>query len=126
MCLFKQYFQYGYWKNAVIQKHGAVASWRHLIPGAAVLGNLLLVLGIVILGSRHTGFFRLGCGLLIFETLLYAALAIASGSPYTKRLPVLLLLAPACFIYHTSYGSGFLLGFIHFGRRSSENRSSAS
>jgi GT2 family glycosyltransferase len=36
--LFLQYFQYGYWKVRVIQKHKRPASARHLVPGLFVLG----------------------------------------------------------------------------------------
>jgi glycosyltransferase involved in cell wall biosynthesis len=48
--LFRQYFQYGFWKVAVIRKHRVPASWRHLVPGAFVLGNIAL-LAAVILGA---------------------------------------------------------------------------
>ena len=41
--LAKQYFDYGFWKIAVIRKHGSVASWRHLVPGVALLLNLGLI-----------------------------------------------------------------------------------
>src|ERR1700686_1882952 len=30
--VFRQYFQYGFWKVAVIRKHRKPASWRHLVP----------------------------------------------------------------------------------------------
>ncbi len=40
--LFLQYFQYGYWKVAVIRKHRIPASWRHLVPGAFMAANLAL------------------------------------------------------------------------------------
>jgi hypothetical protein len=39
--LFRQYFQYGYWKVRVIQKHKLPASPRHLVPGVFVLGLAL-------------------------------------------------------------------------------------
>src|SRR4029078_9471373 len=42
--LFRQYFQYGFWKVAVIRKHRTAASWRHLIPGGFVAANRLLLL----------------------------------------------------------------------------------
>ena len=41
--LFRQYFQYGFWKVAVIKKHRLPASWRHLVPGAFVLANLAVL-----------------------------------------------------------------------------------
>jgi cellulose synthase/poly-beta-1,6-N-acetylglucosamine synthase-like glycosyltransferase len=39
--LWKQYYQYGFWKVRVIQKHGSLASLRHLIPFMFVSGNVL-------------------------------------------------------------------------------------
>ena len=41
--LYKQYFQYGYWKVFVNKKHGAFLSIRQLVPPAFVLYLLLLV-----------------------------------------------------------------------------------
>ena len=35
--LFKQYFQYGFYKIRVMQKRRGIASWRHLVPGIFVL-----------------------------------------------------------------------------------------
>ena len=48
VAVFKQYLQYGFWKVAVMRKHGSVASWRHLVPALFVssilLGSLLIAL----------------------------------------------------------------------------------
>lgn len=41
--LWKPYFQYGLYKVWAIQKHGAVPSWRHLVPAAFVLALVLSV-----------------------------------------------------------------------------------
>jgi len=37
--LYRQYFQYGFWKVAVIRKHKMPASLRHLVPAAFVLSG---------------------------------------------------------------------------------------
>jgi len=37
MGLFKQYFQYGFYKIRVMQKRRGIASWRHVVPGLFVL-----------------------------------------------------------------------------------------
>ncbi len=42
--LFLQYFQYGFWKAAVVRKHRLPGSWRHLVPVAFVLANVYLLL----------------------------------------------------------------------------------
>ncbi|MEP7353431.1 MAG: glycosyltransferase family 2 protein, partial [Acidobacteriota bacterium] len=41
--LFRQYFQYGFWKVAVVRKHRLPASWRHLIPAGFVAANISLL-----------------------------------------------------------------------------------
>src|SRR6266851_4485219 len=45
--LFRQYFQYGFWKVSVIRNHAKPGSWRHLIPGACLLIGVVLLLGAV-------------------------------------------------------------------------------
>ena len=45
--LFRQYFQYGFWKVLVIRKHRLPASWRHLIPGIFMFVNIMLFLAAV-------------------------------------------------------------------------------
>src|SRR6266566_1719845 len=45
--LFRQYFQYGFWKVSVLRKHGRPASWRHLIPGACLLIGIVLPLAAI-------------------------------------------------------------------------------
>jgi succinoglycan biosynthesis protein ExoA len=115
--LFKQYFQYGYWKVAVIRKHRLPRSWRHLVPGAFVFANLALPLGGLIgwsLGEMSLA--RLAWGLWAFEAAAYVILSIvASAATAAKCGWDLLPILPAVFaVYHSSYGIGFLLGMVHF------------
>ena len=42
--LFRQYFQYGFWKVAVVRKHGRLASWRNFVPGSCLLAGVVLLL----------------------------------------------------------------------------------
>jgi len=42
--LFRQYFQYGFWKVAVIRKYAGLVSWRNLVPGACLLLGAILLL----------------------------------------------------------------------------------
>ena len=53
--LWRQYLQYGFYKVRVIQKRGAVPSWRHLIPAAFVSGLTLTVLLGFITGNPLVG-----------------------------------------------------------------------
>lgn len=104
--LSRQYFQYGYWKVAVIRKHALPASWRHLVP-VTLVGSLGLLAVAAVL-------WRPAAWLLAVEAGAYLAfiaagsLRIASRRGWDKLalLPVVL----ACF--HFSYGSGFLLGLL--------------
>lgn len=108
--LFRQYFQYGYWKVAVIRKHAAPASWRHLVP--ATLVGSLLVLALV------APWWRPAAWLLAAEAAVYAIFVLAGSLRIAQRrgwrlLPALPAVI-ACF--HFSYGSGFLLGLLQFRR----------
>lgn len=122
--LFQQYFQYGYWKVAVIRKHRMPASWRHLVPGAFVLGNLVVfaaaLLGMAFGRGPLSWFTMAG---LAADIMYIAALLVASGAVARKTdwrfFPVL----PLVFIcFHIGYGLGFLSGIWHFSRASRSNR----
>ena len=114
--LFQQYFQYGFWKIAVIRKHRRPASWRHLIPGACILIGVLMLGGAVgadLFGSELWTIAFLGslAALLgIYSTLsIVAAIQVArhSGWRFLPFLPVVFA------TYHISYGLGFLLGIAY-------------
>jgi hypothetical protein len=111
--LFRQYFQYGFWKIAVIRKHRLPASIRHLIPGAFVMwlmASIAAALAGLAFGNEAVAW--TGAGALLGALLLYAAAcvaaAVAAPKPYGQDVAPLL---PAVFaVYHISYGLGFLLG----------------
>jgi glycosyltransferase involved in cell wall biosynthesis len=106
--LFRQYFQYGYWKVRVIQKHRLPASPRHLVPGIFVLG---LALGWLV-GFLHPIMWLLYGGAVALYLLLSLVFSVATAARAGwSLLPVL----PVIFLtYHLSYGSGFLLGVWDF------------
>ena len=100
--LWRQYFQYGLYKVRLIQKRGAVPSWRHLVPATfvvALLGSLFLAL------ITRQPILRLGvAGPYVLANLL-ASLWTARRD--WRTLPVL----PFAFaIIHLAYGLGFLWG----------------
>jgi succinoglycan biosynthesis protein ExoA len=120
--LFRQYYQYGFWKVAVIRKHRIPASWRHLAPGAFVAVNLglpLLAASTALCslpGASHAALslWLLGAGLYAAASLA-ASVATARGAGWSI-LPVL----PLVFVtYHAAYGLGFLAGLL---RRSGSAR----
>lgn len=114
--LFRQYFQYGFWKVAVIRKHRVPARVQHLVPGVFV--SLQLLLPLIALAAALTGAavpFRAAAAAYIAMNLLYfTGVVLASvriGSNRWSLLPVMPLVFAT---YHTSYGLGFVWGCITF------------
>jgi len=105
--LWKQYYQYGYWKVRVMQKRQGIAAWRHLVPGTFVLG--LLVSLLLSLTTRKWSWFLLVIGPYLFANLI-ASLWTASrkGWQYFPFLSISFI------ILHWAYGLGFLDGVRQF------------
>ena len=105
--LFRQYYQYGYWKMRVIKKHRKPASIRHLVPSLALLLGACLTVG----SFFSIGFFYA----LIFLALAYIildllfALKIALGC---QRKTVFFVLPLVISVFHFSYGLGLMLGLL--------------
>ncbi len=104
--LWRQYYQYGYWKVRVMQKHPRQMRSRQFVPPAFVAG---------LIGSAALGMvFRPFRALLGVVLALYlAANVVASLSLGREHAPRLLVIHP---ILHLSYGLGFLVGLAHFAR----------
>ncbi|MDX1437790.1 MAG: glycosyltransferase family 2 protein [Anaerolineales bacterium] len=108
--LWGQYFQYGFWKVRVLQKHPRQMSLRQFVPPLFVAA--LLTLAIL------STFSIIGRALLIGLAVTYIlGTLIATGSSAKKfgwrYLPILPV---AFFILHFSYGSGFIWGLAKFRR----------
>jgi len=106
--LWAQYFQYGYWKVRVIQKHRLPASWRHVVPTAFVIS--LVGSGISGIWSLW-GLYALGAitGSYLAASLLFSLIiSVKKGWRYLPLLPV------AFGAIHSSYGLGFLKGVWDF------------
>jgi succinoglycan biosynthesis protein ExoA len=111
--LFRQYFQYGFWKVAVIRKHWLPASWRHIVPISFVLANILLPMGMTVTGALGAkSWFVVSSVLWVSMIGVYAAAIFTASLIAAKRSGwVTLPHLPAVFvIYHLSYGLGFLVG----------------
>jgi len=106
--LWKQYFQYGFWRIRTLQKHKRPASFRQLVP-------LLFVLSLLLTGLAGLLWKALWI-LLVIEAALYVlsllvgALDVGrkSGWRYTPLAPVVFA------ILHFAYGSGSLWGVVRF------------
>jgi succinoglycan biosynthesis protein ExoA len=113
--LFKQYLQYGFWKVAVMRKHGSVASWRHLVPALFVSSITLGLLLIALSAALGWSTLALLAGTLLGVELTFYALACLTASlPYvgTLELPALLAVPGVIAVHHISYGLGFLMGLL--------------
>jgi hypothetical protein len=117
--LFRQYVQYGFWKVAVIRKHRALASWRHLVP-ALFVGSLLLLAALFllawVLGWDVAA--AIAAAALAVELGLYAIAGGAATLALARCLrPPALLVVPLAFaVYHFAYGAGFLMGLLSQGK----------
>jgi glycosyltransferase involved in cell wall biosynthesis len=107
----KQYFEYGYWKVRVLQKHARQMSGRQFVPPLFVLTVLLLGLTAPLFVVSQV---LLATALLAYAVVsLVAALLVARKSQWS-----LVALLPIAFaIIHVSYGAGFLLGMLRFWKR---------
>ena len=113
--LFRQYLQYGFWKVAVIRKHGALASWRHAAPVLFVTWiGLSLVLLAVADALRLPALAGAVGAVLAAGLSIYTLACAAAALEFSRRLPLLsLAILPAVMaIYHVAYGLGFLLGIL--------------
>ena len=108
--LFKQYFEYGLWKVAVIKKHKKPARISHLVPVSFVLFIILFsVLSFFYVGARI-----LFSSILLVYTLLN--IIYSFKNPYVTSFSNKLRLMYVHFILHVSYGLGFLCGIFKFLR----------
>lgn len=110
--LWKQYYEYGYWKVRVIQKHRIPASIRHLVPGTFVLS---LICGILLTPLNGLGLIIL---VPVLTPYLSALIYFSLKSCRKNKNKNIFLLMLVFVILHLSYGFGFLKGLIDFwGKR---------
>lgn len=104
--LWRQYYQYGYWKVRVLQKHPTMLSARHFVPSAFVLaGTAAAVAALFTTWGRVA--FAAGTALYLAGAFV-AALRLAAKPRERAVLPAVF------FILHAAYGSGFLVGLVRF------------
>lgn len=107
-----QYFRNGFWKLAMVRKHGWRESWRHLVPGLCLLAGAVLLLCAA--GARFCGSIWWGNAILaswLALVGLYLTASFVSAISVARRkgwkfLPVLPIVFAA---YQLSYALGFLL-----------------
>jgi succinoglycan biosynthesis protein ExoA len=102
---FRQYYEYGFWKVAVMLKHRQVVSARSIAPLAFVcsLGALVLAGGVSPKARR----------VLAAEAATYAGAAAAFGLESIRRRAEPFRLLPRVMAAYPTYHLGFGLGLLH-------------
>lgn len=105
--LFRQYFQYGYWRVAVLRKHKRPASLRQIVPPLF----MAFMCAVAILGVSLPGWWRLSAGVL---PVVYGATLLGVGAGNVGKVDwrVTLLFPVAAATMHVAYAAGFVWGFI--------------
>ena len=106
--LWKQYFQYGFWRVRTLQKHKRPATLRQLVP-------LLFVLSILLLGMagflNRFFWFLLETEMIFYVMGLFVGASIVGCQSGWRFAPI----APLVFvILHFAYGLGSVWGVIRF------------
>lgn len=112
--LWRQYFQYGFWKVRVMQLHPKQMSARQFIPAIFVTALLISAISAIV---STIGFYLLAA---IVASYLLGALAAAVRIAGRKNFVLIPLVSLCFFILHFSYGSGFLGGLFYFWSRWNE------
>jgi glycosyltransferase involved in cell wall biosynthesis len=100
--LFRQYFQYGYWRVAVLRKHAQIHSYRHILPALFFAGLIMALLA----GFFLAGFARLAFTLL--PVIYLGSLVVVGGNVARQKGIITGLLFPlAAMTIHSAYAIGF-------------------
>jgi glycosyltransferase involved in cell wall biosynthesis len=101
--VFRQYFDYGFWRVAVLRKHPGQAQVRHLVPAAAAITGIVLLI-----------FARPALAIYLPLSLLASVqTARREGWDILPALPITFA------VYQSAYATGFLSGLVYwtlFGR----------
>ncbi len=114
--LASQYFQYGFWKVRVFQKHPKQMQARHFVPPLLVLALLLTAAWAIFVPSAGTASFLAVMG-------SYLAVLIAGAFWNRRQLaekPILVMVLIYATL-HLSYGAGFLYGTCWFAYKWRKN-----
>jgi succinoglycan biosynthesis protein ExoA len=106
--LWRQYFQYGFWKVRVLQKHPRQMSLRHFIPFTFIF-SLLSTIPVAMIWD-----WARPLPLILVLTYIFANLAASVSMSFKKGWENFSLL-PICFaLIHFGYGIGFFFGLLKF------------
>jgi succinoglycan biosynthesis protein ExoA len=110
--VWRQYFEYGFWKVPVMRKHGQVLTLRSLAP-------LVLVLSVAVLAGGAPAS-ALARRLLAAEVATYFSLALLFGASGVRRrggpLSSILAVVATFPTFHFGYGSGMASSLLRLAR----------
>ncbi len=106
--LWKQYFQYGFWKVRVMQKHPGQMRFRQFVPALFVLSLCLSLLGASFTPAGKVVLAALGGAYVFLDFLFSFWISLRNGF---KHFVFLLIVYP---VLHFAYGLGFLTGVVYF------------
>jgi succinoglycan biosynthesis protein ExoA len=114
--LFRQYFQYGFWKAQAVRKHGRNRTWRHLVPGSCLIaGTVLLLFSWAANFGGAVWWRNIFLADLFFFAGVYLTVSLLQSFWVAHRqgwryLPIM----PFVFgTYHLSYALGFVLSLLY-------------
>lgn len=114
--LWRQYFQYGYWKVRVMQKHPRQMRLRQFVPALFVVA---VTVALILLLFSFVGKYL---ALLLANSYVIANLTASVIVTRSKGWRLLPLVPIAFSILHFGYGCGFLLGLVRFWNRWGKGR----
>lgn len=110
--LFNQYFEYGFWRTAVIKKHKQVASMRQLAPPAFFLFVFFLIILAPLLSSND-----LLLGIIIPSIYSLVILSYSFFLLFREGVKTALFFPIVVIIMHFAYTVGFLSGIKNISLR---------
>ncbi len=111
--LFRQYFEYGYWRVAVIRKHRMPATLRHLVPLIFLIGLIAsCTLAAIVPDSWRLLMLAGPCAYVLILSGVGLHLSRRAGWKVGALFPI------AAAIMHMAYAIGFLWGLIKGARAS--------
>jgi succinoglycan biosynthesis protein ExoA len=117
--LWRQYFQYGFWKVRVFQKHPRQMRLRQFVPPTFVAG----LSGAAVLALFNpAGRVLLGMVVALYLLANLSASAWVAARRGWQNLPWLPIIYA---ILHIGYGLGFLIGLVRFAKRWGNHRGAA-
>lgn len=106
--LWRQYFQYGFWKVRVMQKHPRQMSLRQFVPPLFITLLLIPVLATLFVPPALLLSIAVLCAYVVANVLASLLTARGKAKEHLIALPVVFA------VLHFSYGLGFLVGLVRF------------